>query len=156
MKINQMKTLIFSSLICLISILVACQPDTNPLSKNIANISYHSLITKDTISIQKFNRWKEEWEQNGKQYQDTAQLFQYFTMPITALAAVINEKSSGSKFYFGLEKLNVKDTSEIETSEKFMLKFMLVGTDVNGNDLIDYENQLYIYDFSKLCPPICE
>ena len=34
-------------------------------------------------------------------------------------------------------------------------KLMLVGVDADGNDLIDDNNEQYIYDFTKPCPTVC-
>ena len=33
---------------------------------------------------------------------------------------------------------------------------MLLGTDANGKDLIDYKNGKYIYDYNKPCPDCCD
>ncbi|AWI25777.1 hypothetical protein [Flavobacterium pallidum] len=35
-------------------------------------------------------------------------------------------------------------------------KMMLVGVDKSGNDLIDYNNGLYVYDFTMPCPTTCD
>lgn len=34
-------------------------------------------------------------------------------------------------------------------------KLLLVGVDANNNDLVDYDNGLYVYDFTSPCPSLC-
>lgn len=35
-------------------------------------------------------------------------------------------------------------------------KLMLVGVNADGKDLIDYEQGLYVYDFTQPCPTTCD
>lgn len=35
-------------------------------------------------------------------------------------------------------------------------KLMMVGVDSEGNDMINYEEGLYIYDFTTPCPAMCD
>ncbi len=102
--------------------------------------------TKDTISLERFNKWRSAWENQGESYLDTASLFKYFTLPMVDLKEVLNERADSTKFYFGLDEYD---------KNKYTLKFMLIGLDSKGEDLIDYEKQAYVYDYSSLCPPFC-
>ncbi len=144
-----MKPYIFFVLISSLFFTMCDSPATNsnpPSSDEMVDL----VRVEDTISEKKFKRWRASWEKHGQAYlADTTQreLFEYFTLPIVDLKEVLAENASGTKFYFGLDGKDEKD---------FMLKFMLVGTDKKGNDLIDDAAQNYIYDFSKLCPPICD
>ena len=106
-----------------------------------------AINTIDTISEQKFNKWQKSWQKDGSAYMDTASLFQYFTLPAVDLREVLSEGAVTSKYFFGLEKL---------AKDAYTMKFMLVGVDKKGDDLIDYANGSYIYDLSKLCPPFCD
>lgn len=51
---------------------------------------------------------------------------------------------------------NVKDLrgyNAINNNKEF--KFLIVGVDENGNDIVDYNNGSYIYDMTTPCPSVC-
>lgn len=138
-----MKTTLFTILVCALILTFACNSNHD---HGHNHDTVDAINTKDTISEKKFNKWKKAWEKDGGVFKDTSALFQYFTMPIVDLQEVLAENAVGTKFYFGLERL---------AKDKHEMKFMLVGTDSNGDDLIDYVKENYIYDFSRLCPYVC-
>ena len=140
-----MKTTLFTLLVCCLILTFSCN-SSHDHDHDHEEETVDAINTQDTISLKKFNKWKKAWERNGEAYMDTATLFQYFTMPIVDLRNVLAEGAEGTKFYFGLEE---------EKKDQFMLKFMLVGTDKDNNDLIDYAGNNYVYDFTRLCPPLC-
>lgn len=140
-----MKFTIFS-LFILLTLFIACDTSGSTTEPPKEGPMEDLVRIKDTISVQKFNKWRNAWEKNAGGFADTSAQFKYFTLPVVDLKEVLAENASGTKFYFGLEKIE---------KEKFYLKFMLVGTDKNNNDLIDAANSNYIYDMSKTCPPFC-
>lgn len=136
-----MKTIYLLLLITLSVLTISCSEQGAPdpvVEEDIIN-------TKDTISVQRFRTWKATWEKHGEMYKDTAALFQYFTIPTLDFTEVLAENAKKGKFYFGLEPYR----------EGYTMKFMLVGIDAKGNELVDYSKGNYIYDLSRLCPPFC-
>lgn len=67
-----------------------------------------------------------------------------FVVPLNDFQKVIDEADADTaRVYIGL------DGSGTE-------KLMIVGVDSAGSDLIDYDNGLYIYDFTTPCPAMCD
>lgn len=141
-----MKTTLFTLLVCALVLTLACNNDHSHDGGDHGHETVDKINTTDTISEYKFNKWKKAWEKDGGVYKDTSALFQYFTMPVVDFQEVLAENATGTKFYFGLEKL---------AKDHYEMKFMLVGTDKKGADLIDYAGNNHVYDYSKLCPPVC-
>ncbi|WP_235297968.1 hypothetical protein [Portibacter marinus] len=140
-----MKTFLFC--ICALFLLFyACESADSAPSPTQEEMIEDVVSVKDTISIQKFNKWRNAWEKDGEAFMDTSAQFQYFTLPIVDLSEVLAENATGAKYYFGLEKIE---------NGKYYLKFMLVGTDENEDDLMNPNNKNYVYDMSKTCPPFC-
>lgn len=145
-----MKTLyyLFAS-VCLFLIL-ACQPQsstsTSTTEESLTEITPKAPNTKDTISYGKFMKWKNAWEKDQWDWMSNDTIYS-FSLPVVDLAEVLAEDAAGTRFYLGLEK---------QANGKPEIKLMLVGTKKNGDDLVDYDNGMYVYDFSTPCPPKCQ
>lgn len=142
-----MRTLITFTVIVVCMLIIACQPtSTSTETAVVEEVTKSGPNTKDTISEDKFNKWKNAWDRNQRAWMDTSKIT-YFNLPIVDLSEVVDENATGSRFYLGLEGNKGKG---------FGAKLMLVGTRQNGEDMIDYDNGLYVYDFSTVCPPFCD
>jgi len=65
-----------------------------------------------------------------------------FTIPMIDFAQIKAEGAVGLRAYL----------ADSATGEK---KLLIVGVDRNGDDMIDYDNNQFIYDFTTPCPPMC-
>ena len=105
---------------------------------------------RDTISVNKYNLWKNNWNSYGKAFTANT-LTEYFTMPLIDLEEFLYYKGSGrdtiaaSRFVLGLE-IDGTDTTQ---------HIMLVGVDSDGKSMTDATKQQYVYDVSKPCPHLC-
>jgi len=139
----------FTVLLLLFILLVSCEPvaqegtSTGGSASSQANLSRTTV--HDTISVDTFEAWRENWGLYGSSWLDTAEL-EAFLMPLDDLAQTLNEPDvAESRFYLGLAQT---DTGQIA-------KLMVVGVDARGRDMIDYAQGEYVYDVSKTCPPYC-
>lgn len=55
----------------------------------------------------------------------------------------------------GAENIRMYIGLEINEDETHEFHLLVVGVDGDGNDLIDEETGLYVYDFTRPCPPTC-
>ena len=109
-----------------------------------------TLTTEDTISLQKFQTWVDNWDSLGQSYTATT-LTQYFTLPLIDIEEFIeNMETTGrdsvvaARFYLGL------DISSTPTPH-----ILLVGVNSLGDSLTNEADKQYIYDISKPCPNLC-
>ncbi len=65
-----------------------------------------------------------------------------FNIPLVDLTQILAEGATSVRAYLAAS----------EDGEK---KLLLVGVDAQGNDMIDYENGQYVFDFTTPCPPTC-
>jgi hypothetical protein len=65
-----------------------------------------------------------------------------FTIPGSNIRNVMAPGVVDTRTYFGI-------------NDEGSPVLMMVGVDENGNDMIDDKNGLYVYDFTKPCPPNC-
>ncbi|MEE6126114.1 hypothetical protein V2E39_01805 [Chryseobacterium arthrosphaerae] len=49
--------------------------------------------------------------------------------------------------------INLRGYNAINDDKEF--KFLLVGVDILGDDMVDYEKGYYIYDMTTPCPSVC-
>ena len=140
-----MKTLYYSLMVTSIVLLVACGQTTDKTA-DPPPVEVSTPNTKDTISEYKFKKWTKAWEKDQWEWMKDDTIYS-FSMPVVDLSEVVDENAQGTRFYLGLEKIKGK---------KSEIKLILVGTDGNGDDLVDYENGQYYYDWSTPCPPRCQ
>lgn len=95
-------------------------------------------MAENTITLQQAQEWATTWRSNPS---NTVKAHLIPNLDITQL----------------LNETNVVDVrAYIGVDENGINKLMLVGVDINGNDLIDDTNKQYIYDFTKPCPSTCD
>lgn len=96
----------------------------------------------NTITLDQAQAWAKNWNENKVDFLQKNDL-RAFAIPrqviddVTAPNNVVDVRT-----YFGLD-------------ENFQPHLMIVGMDSDGNDLIDYENGLFIYNFARPCPSWC-
>ena len=129
---------------------ISCETDSpQEVSTNVqdnipSSVASNSAV-QDTISVDTFDTWRENWMLNGAAWLDTAEL-EAFLMPLDDLAQTLNEPGvADSRFYLGLA----------QTESGQVAKLMVVGVDAKGGDMVDYDRGDYVYDLSQSCPPLC-
>lgn len=141
-------------IVCLALFFVSCQEQqadtesttTETVSQDIVTEEEvaTSSSTKDTISVNTFNTWKNNWDRNASSWMANNSL-KAFNLPLIDLENIIGETPDSSRFYLGLES---------DGNGGFTPKLMVVGVKA-GKDMIDYANGHYVYDVSTACPPFC-
>jgi hypothetical protein len=127
---------------------IGCEPvvapeQTGTAAAQSAETAQH---IHDTISVDTFNLWREQWSMHGASWLDTASL-EAFNMPLIDLEELLGEAGvADSRYYLGLKQL---------AGSGYEAKLMLVGVDSLGRDMINYDRGEYVYDLSSPCPPTC-
>ena len=99
-------------------------------------------MAKDTITLQTAQDWAKRWKIEGATYLSKNQL-KAFKIPGADFSQVLSETGVvDARSYLGIDGNNQPH-------------IMIVGVDVNGNDMIDDTKGWYIYDFSEPCPNTC-
>ncbi|KAA3622001.1 MAG: hypothetical protein DWQ02_26805 [Bacteroidetes bacterium] len=120
-------------------------PETEEIPEGMAEAETTAAASvTDTISVDTFNTWKQNWDRNGRGWMDTSSL-KAFNFPVVDLEEVLGEQPDSTRFYIGLES---------NGSGGYTPKLMMVGVKA-GKDMIDYSKSQYIYDVSSPCPPLC-
>lgn len=152
-----MKNLIYSlATICVIVFISSCKPcpdcPTNPGINPYAQEEDKTLNTKDTISLQTFQTWVDNWKNYGKKYTDTV-LTTSFVMPLIDLSEFLENKGDkgrdsvvAARFYLGLRRDTIPN----------MPHLMLVGINAEGDSLTNADDGQYIYDVTLPCPTLCD
>ncbi|WP_395042722.1 hypothetical protein [Flavobacterium sp.] len=96
------------------------------------------MSVTNVISLATAQKWAETWRANPDH---VVKAFLIPEVDITELMAEADVQDA--RAYLGIDETGAH-------------KLMLVGVDKNGKDLIDYENGLYIYDYTTTCPPDCD
>ena len=95
-------------------------------------------MAENTITLKQAQEWATTWRSNP------LNTVKAHLIPNVDIKELLNEN-------------NVVDVrAYIGVDEKGVNKLMLVGVDINGNDLINDTNGDYIYDFTKPCPSTCD
>lgn len=99
-------------------------------------------MPRNTITLSQAQEWAKNWNIKKVQYLKDNDL-KAFRIPAQVIADVTSpQQVQDIRTYFGLD-------SEMNPH------LMIVGVDSNGNDLIDPDNGLNIYNFSHPCPSTC-
>lgn len=99
-------------------------------------------MSSNTITLEQAQEWARNWNENKLAFLERVDL-KAFAIPgqviadVTAHSAVVDVRT-----YFGLD-------------DQFNPHLMVVGVDKDGNDLINEDEELYIYNFAKPCPNWC-
>jgi hypothetical protein len=95
-------------------------------------------MAENTITLQQAQEWATTWRS------DPSNTVKAHLIPNVDITQLLNEESVVDvRAYIGVDENGVN-------------KLMLVGVDIDGNDLIDDANKQYIYDFTKPCPNTCD
>ena len=125
--------------------LFACLSKPTEKTDTSKTISHRVLAVQDTISLQKFDLWKNNWAAHGQQWSCDNRL-DYFQMPLIDLAQTLGEQPIAGRYYMGLDMSTKPYTPHI----------LLVGVNEQQLPMIDYRQGNYVYDVSRPCPPDCE
>lgn len=99
-------------------------------------------MAKNTITLEQAQEWATRWKAEGATFLAKNQL-KAFLIPGIDVTQVISEECVDVRSYLGLDS----------SDEPHLV---IVGVDVNGNDMIDDSKGWYIYDFSQPCPNTCD
>jgi hypothetical protein len=140
-------------LLCLAVLLFFCQDqpadngsnESSPEPEEVESLmDAAAASTTDTISLDSFNTWRNNWQRNRISWIANNRL-EGFNLPLVDLENILGESPDSSRFYLGLES---------DGSGGFNAKIMVVGVKA-GKDMIDYAKGHYVYDVSTACPPFC-
>lgn len=95
-------------------------------------------MAENTITLEQAQKWAQNWIDNPSKD------IRAFLIPEIDLSQVMADEST----------VNVRSYLGIDDNGN--CKLMIVGVDVDGNDLIDDEAGQYIYDFTQGCPKNCD
>lgn len=98
-------------------------------------------MRKNTITLETAKAWSASWKKAQKEG-TVAQITAFLIPGIDVTQAMKEPKVVDVRAYLGID-------------DESITRLMIVGTDAEGNDLIDEKNGYYIYDFSIPCPPKC-
>lgn len=99
-------------------------------------------MPSNTITLEQAQEWAQNWNENKLTFLERVDL-KAFAIPgqvikdVTAHDSVVDVRT-----YFGLD-------------DQLNPHLMVVGVDEEGNDLINEEEELYIYNFARPCPNWC-
>ncbi|MBF02057.1 MAG: hypothetical protein CMP76_02055 [Flavobacterium sp.] len=103
-------------------------------------------LPQDVITLETAQDWATNWNKQGASFLSKNAL-KAFLIPAEDVQGIISDdKTYHIRGYLGLEQ---KADGTLEPH------MMVVGVDSNQNDMIDYENGYYIYDFTSPCPNTC-
>jgi hypothetical protein len=69
--------------------------------------------------------------------------FKGFLIPMEDISQIISKGCANIRVYIGNDAEDKKH-------------LLIVGVDAEGKDLIDYNNDYYVYDFTSSCPDFCD
>ncbi|AZB26833.1 MULTISPECIES: hypothetical protein [Chryseobacterium] len=98
-------------------------------------------LPKNAVSLEDAIRWTKRWQL--KELTSGVEIKAHMIPSKDAFDIFYNDK--GFKNYRGYNAIN----------DEGVFKFLLVGVDDDGNDIVDYSNGDYIYDMTTPCPSVC-
>lgn len=96
----------------------------------------------NVITLQQAQEWAKNWNFKKLEFFATRDLKAFRISEQVIQNVTAPQRVVDIRTYLGLD-------------EHMEPHLMIVGVDVEGNDLIDYQNGLYIYNFTKPCPSYC-
>lgn len=148
----------FFFLTALVIMMSSCEEkvkeNTDALSPIVETTSAQEITVQDTISPADFAKWRANWQKGVSQWMLQNNLYA-FNFPVADLRQVMGERPYKTRFYLGLKHMT-GEKADFGTPGNYVPKLMVVGIDEGKNNLIDYNEGLYVYDVSNPCPPFCE
>lgn len=93
----------------------------------------------NTIPVATAQTWVDRWRASDQTLTD----IKGFLIPGEDLSSILAESGAvDSRAYLAIDDEN-------------QFHLLLVGVDSNGDDMIDEDEGLFIYDFTHPCPPMC-
>lgn len=108
------------------------------------NTEEEQKTVTDTISIATFKKWTNNWQRYGRNFTQIS-LTEYFTMPKNNFIQILATNPASIRGHMGLDT----------TTNPYTAHLIVVGVDTNGQDMVDYSNGLYYYNFGQPCPNDC-
>lgn len=136
-------TIYFLTFVTCLAFLAFSSPSSNNTKTDNFDLEEQTTVT-DTISINTFRQWTHNWKLYGKNYTQIL-LTEYFTMPKNNFVQILATNPASIRGHMGLDT----------TTNPYTAHLIVVGVDANGQDMVDYNNGLYYYDFSDACPINC-
>ncbi|UUC47322.1 hypothetical protein [Flavobacterium cerinum] len=99
-------------------------------------------MAKNTITLDTAREWAERWNKKKGLYEGHHKLKAFLIPGVDVTQAMSEPGVVNVRAYLGVDE-NHKE------------KLMIVGVDADGNDMIDADKGLYIFDFSEPCPSTC-
>lgn len=98
----------------------------------------------DVIKLDTAMSYTAGWRRIAKERLDPEDYVKAFLIPMIDFTEILAEGAVSVRAYLGNNEA---------TGEK---KLLLVGVDAEGNDMIDYAEGMYVYDFTTPCPAMCD
>lgn len=99
-------------------------------------------MAKNTITLETAQEWAARWNQYVNDKNNVINLKAFLIPGIDFTQVMAEENVVDVRTYFGIDAQNKEH-------------LMVVGVDQEGNDMIDENLGLFIYDFSEPCPTLC-
>lgn len=108
----------------------------------VEEVQLESLPPK-AISLVDAITYADNWRTIAQQNLMPNNYIKAFKIPMVDFTQILHENAVSIRAYIG-------DTINGEK------KLLLVGVDANDNDMIDYANGKYVFDFTTPCPNMCD
>ncbi len=110
--------------------------------KTVENVDTVTLPPK-AIPLNDAIAYSVNWRTIAEQNLMPDNYIKAFKIPILDFKEIMHENAVGIRAYIG-------DTINNEK------KLLIVGLDANDNDMIDYANGQFVFDFTTPCPNMCD
>ena len=100
-------------------------------------------MAENTIDLEQAQIWRNNWKSSSKAW-IAANDLQGFWVPGDDLSQTTAEGGENCRIYLGLTEPGTGGEAKI----------MIVAVDEEGRDMINEEERLYIYDFTRPIPPM--
>lgn len=98
-------------------------------------------LPKHAVSLDDAKTWISNWQNRND---INGMSIRAHIIPVQDVNDIFN-KDKGFEQYRGYNAIT--DQGEF--------KFLMVGVDSNGNDIVNYEDGFYVYDMTTPCPSVC-
>jgi hypothetical protein len=98
-------------------------------------------LPKHAVSLENAKNWIRNWQERTEIGGNEIK------------AHMIPSKDAFDIFYNDKGFENYRGYNAITDQGEF--KFLMVGVDADGNDIVDYDRGYYIYDMTTPCPSVC-
>src|SRR5690606_4731027 len=101
-----------------------------------------ALQSENVVPVQEAAENCTRWRDTANQCLADSGPVYSFRLPMVDFTQIVDDDATAVRAYL----------AEEESGEK---KLYLVGVDKEGNDMINYQEDQYIYDLTTPCPPTC-